>query len=79
MSSTPVADEIERSIPEFGLSYAFRAGMLISVRIAREFERAGAVTWPTATDEDDWCDQMCGTDYPHKAKEHTGWREKERG
>lgn len=42
MTRTPVADEIERSIPGDGLTTTpqFREGMEIAVRIAREFERA---------------------------------------
>lgn len=41
---SPVADEIERSIPVEGLSPPYRAGMEIAVRIARVFERGGLRT-----------------------------------
>lgn len=30
----------------------------------------GHAHWPPLI-EDDWCDQMCGTDYPHRNADHT--------
>jgi hypothetical protein len=40
VTRTPVADEIERSIPPENLTPGFRQGLEIAVRIARAFELA---------------------------------------
>lgn len=68
---TPVADEIERSIPvEFpGVSPAFLDGLRCAVRIAREFERA-APSSPSAGPQNER-DMKIITPSPSSSSERT--------